>query len=208
MRTRLAAFTATLVVLLGGGVAAGNLIDPSPPRAASKEEMTDMATMVRGLAVADNDLRLIVATPDFTRGESEQLRFRIVDAENQTVRDFDVEHTKRMHLIVVRRDLTGFQHLHPVQAGDGTWSVPLRLQRAGSYRVFADFSHDGEPTTLASDLRVDGKSMLAPIPAPASEALTADGYSVRMNSDPARAGTETAIRFTVLRNGEPVQVEP
>src|SRR3954453_22970069 len=193
MRTRLAAFTATLVVLLGGGVAVGKLINPSPPRAASNEEMTDMATMVRGLAVADNDLRLVVATPDFTRGESQQLRFRIVDAKNQTVRDFDVEQTKRMHLVVVRRDLTGFQHLHPVQAGDGTWSVPLRLERPGSYRVFADFSHDDEPTTLASDVRVDGKGMLAPIPAPASEARTGDGYTVRIGADQARAGTETAM---------------
>src|SRR3954470_20057988 len=186
MRKRLAAFTATLVVLLGGGVAAGNLIDPSPQRAASKEEMTDMAMMVRGLSVADNDLRLIVATPDFTRGESEQLRFRIVNAENQTVRDFDVEHTKRMHLIVVRRDLTGFQHLHPVQAGDGTWSVSLRLDAAGSYRVFADFSHDDQPTTLASDLRVDGESVLEPLPAAAAEALTRDGYTVRMHAGQAR----------------------
>ena len=36
------------------------------------------------------------------------------------MRDFDVEHEKRMHLIVARRDLTGFQHLHPTQAADGT----------------------------------------------------------------------------------------
>ena len=50
-----------------------------------------------------------------------------------------------MHLIVVRRDLTGFQHLHPTQRADGTWTTPLRLDEAGSYRVFADFSHDGEP---------------------------------------------------------------
>ena len=36
------------------------------------------------------------------------------------MRDFDVEHTKRMHFIVVRRDMTGFQHLHPTQAADGS----------------------------------------------------------------------------------------
>ena len=56
------------------------------------------------------------------------------------VRDFDVEHTKRMHVIVVRRDMTGFQHLHPTQRADGTWSVPVTLPDAGTYRVFADFS--------------------------------------------------------------------
>ena len=32
----------------------------------------------------------------------------------------------------------------------------MRLRDAGSYRLFADCSHHGEPRTLASDLRVDG----------------------------------------------------
>ncbi len=43
-----------------------------------------------------------------------------------------------MHLIVVRRDTTGFQHVHPEMAADGTWSVPLAVATAGSYRAFAD----------------------------------------------------------------------
>ena len=59
------------------------------------------------------------------------------------LRDFDVEHEKRMHVIVVRRDGSGFQHLHPEMAGGGTWSVPLTLPEAGAYRVFADFSNGG-----------------------------------------------------------------
>src|SRR5215210_1837354 len=43
-----------------------------------------------------------------------------------------VEHTRRMHVIVVRRDMTGFQHVHPTQAADGTWSVPVTLRDAGT----------------------------------------------------------------------------
>ncbi len=35
-------------------------------------------------------------------------------------------------------------------------AVPLTLHEAGSYRVFADFSVDGTPHTLADDLAVDG----------------------------------------------------
>ena len=72
------------------------------------------------------------------------------------MRDFEVEHEKRMHLIVVRRDGRGFQHVHPTLDRDGTWSVPLTLPEAGAYRVFADFEHDGEASTLAADLTVDG----------------------------------------------------
>src|SRR2546430_4033314 len=115
---------------------------------------------VRGLAVAAHGARLVVANPAFVRGRTQTLRFRIIDDKGDTIRDFDVEHTKRMHLIIVRRDLTNFQHVHPTQDANGIWSVRLRLDAAGSYRVFADFSHDNEPTTLASDLRVDGSGML------------------------------------------------
>ena len=216
--TRLAAFVATLALLLAGGYAVGNAIDPSAPRAQEADEMTTMKTdeghgamaadPVRGLAVAENDLRLVVANPDFARGETRQLRFRIVDKRGEIVRDFDVEHTKRMHLIVVRRDLTGFQHLHPTQSADGAWSTQLRLDEAGSYRVFADFSHDGEATTLASDLRVDGVTDLVTLPKPAAEAASDGGYTVRIDESTAHAGEETAIRFTVLRDGKPVKVEP
>jgi hypothetical protein len=170
--------------------------------------MDEMADPVRGLAVAEHGLRLVVADPDFERGSTATLRFRIVDERGATVRDFDVEHTKRMHLIVARRDLTGFQHLHPRQGADGVWATALRLDRAGSYRVFADFSHDGEATTLASDLRVDGAATLEPLPAPATRAVTAGGYEVHLDESTVHAGRETGIHFTVLRNGKPVRVEP
>jgi hypothetical protein len=166
-----------------------------------------MAMQVRGLAVAENGLRLVVDTPEFSTGRTQQLRFRIVDERDATVRDFDVEHTKRMHLIVVRRDLTGFQHLHPVQQRDGSWTTPLRLDTPGSYRVFADFAHDATSTTLASDVRVDGAADLVPIPGPEPVAQSDGGYSVRVHSADARAGEETELGFTVLRDGKPVRVQ-
>ena len=214
---KLAGFAGALAILLGGGALAGGLTNANPPRTSTETAMTamtakeahgEMAMAVRGLAVAENGLRLVVSTPDFTRGRTEQLRYRIVDNKNRVVRDFDVEHTKRMHLIVVRRDLTGFQHLHPRQDEHGEWSVPLRLGGAGSYRVFADFSHDGKPTTLASDLRVDGPAALQDLPAPAPQADTDGGYAVRLDEQKVRAGQEAALRFTVLRDGKPVQVQP
>ena len=45
-----------------------------------------------------------------------------------------------MHLIVVRRDLTGYQHLHPTMTPDGTWRVPLTLPDPGVWRAYADFT--------------------------------------------------------------------
>src|SRR5215207_2431412 len=98
---------------------------------------------VRGLATADDGLRLVVATPALERGRTRTLRFRVLDAKDRPVRAFAVAHERRMHAIVVRRDLTGFQRVHPHMAADGTWSVPLRLGAPGSYRLYADFAHGG-----------------------------------------------------------------
>src|SRR5699024_9416669 len=102
--------------------------------------------------------------------------------------------TRRMHLIVVRRDLTGFRHLHPRMSADGTWSAPLRLGAPGAYRVFADFVHDGEPTTLAGDLNVDGPARFRALPAPAGVARADGGYAVRLDAGDVRAGEEADLR--------------
>jgi hypothetical protein len=218
---KLAAFVAALAVLFGGAAAVGAAIGPEPENetaSAAPEEHSEMTTSsdtshgearpVRGLAVAEDGLRVVVDDPELRRGRAEELRFRIVDARGETVRDFDVEHEKRMHLILARRDLTGFRHLHPEQADDGTWGTRARIDDAGSYRLFADFSHDGEAYTLASDLRVDGDADLRPLPEPAPAAVSDGGYDVRLDAGAARPGEEAELRFTITNNGTPVETEP
>ena len=224
---KLAAFVATLAVLFGGGALAGGAIDPD--RSTENQKGTTMsadthtdsenepapahgaegaAHPVRGLAVAEDGLRVVVDDPELRRGARETLRFRIVDDRGRTVRDFDVEHTKRMHLIVARRDLTGFQHLHPEQQDDGSWTTAVTLGAAGSYRLFADFSRGDDPHTLAADLRVDGTADLQPLPAPARAAVSDGGYDVELDAGHARPGEEAELRFTVTKDGQPVKTEP
>ena len=108
------------------------------------------------------------------------------------MRGFDVTHEKRMHLIVVRRDTAAFQHVHPVQRPDGSWSVPVTLREAGSYRVFADFSVDGRARTLAADLGVDGALRSRPLPPPATTA-DVDGLHVASPNGAAKAGAESEL---------------
>jgi hypothetical protein len=167
------------------------------------------ADAVRGLASAEDGLRVVVERPELRRDTPEQLTFRIVDAEGETVRDFDVAHEKRMHLIVARRDLTGFQHLHPEQRADGAWTAAATLPDAGSYRLFADFTRDGDAHTLGADLRVDGDADLRPLPAPAAETRSDGGETVTLTgADHLRAGTAATLDFAIERDGQPVAVEP
>ncbi len=221
---QLATFVAVLAALFAAGALAGQLIDPdargeeSPmtdhgaeqagAHDAEKPHAEMTSAEVHGLAVADGGLSLEIAQPELRRGREQTVAFRIVDEKGVAVRDFDVEHEKRMHLILARRDLTGFQHLHPEMAADGTWSTNVTLPDAGSYRLFADFSYGGEATTLASDLRVDGDADLRPLPAPSATAVSDGGYDVRLDAANAKAGEESELSFTITRDGEPVRTEP
>jgi hypothetical protein len=205
--TRLAGFAAVLALVFAGAAFAGSRIDVHPGKQAANPSMSAMAAQsVRGLAVSENGFTLALARNTAPQAEPFALAFRIVGRDGQTVRDFDVEHTKRMHFIVVRRDMTGFQHLHPTMNPDGTWTVPVRLPEAGSYRVFADFAVGGKPYTLADDLTVDGSVRSQTLPAPADH-FDSDGLRVSLTEGAAKAGTESELGFTVTRQGRPVAVQ-
>jgi hypothetical protein len=107
-----------------------------------------------------------------------------------------------MHLIVVRRDTTGFQHVHPEMAADGTWSVPLTVGTAGSYRAFADFTPTGgAATTLGVDLSAPGA--FEPVAHVATRTAQVDGYTVQLTGDLV-PGQESPVALTVTRDGLPV----
>ena len=162
---------------------------------------------VRGLGVVEDGLKLELSRTELARGTEQELRFRIVGGDGQPVRDYEIEHTKRMHLILVRRDMSGFQHLHPELGDGGEWSAPVRIAEAGSYRVFADFKRQGRNHTLAADLAVDGPVDWQPLP-PASETADAGGgYEVRLEGSDSTAGREAELGFTVTRNGEKVHAD-
>ncbi|WP_422742623.1 hypothetical protein ACN27B_29870 [Micromonospora sp. WMMD754] len=100
---------------------------------------------------------------------------------------------------MVARDLTGYQHLHPTIAPDGTWSVPLRLLRAGAYRVYADFSvlapgGAATPLVLGVDHHIPGAYAPATLPPPPPQA-TAGPCTATM------AGTTVPVAFAVRRAG-------
>jgi hypothetical protein len=123
------------------------------------------------------------------------------------VTDFDVEHERATHLIVVRRDLTGYQHLHPEWTAGGAWRVSLRLPDAGVYRAYADFTRAGR-STLGTDLLVAGDFSPTPLRAPVVLDET-DGYSARLRADGVRAGAQADLAYDLSREGDALgHIEP
>lgn len=208
---RLVAFAALLVVVGGVAALAGAATGSAPSTSAAQsdememDEMTPLEqTQANGLSSVAGGYAFVPVRTTLPLGRRTAFRFRIVDEQGAAVRDFDVDGGVRVHLIVVRRDFAGYQHLHPTLRADGTWTVPLALAAPGGYRAFADFEVDGTKTVLGHDLVVPGSVTPARLPAPTQTAST-DGFTVRLTHDPLRANEATKLYFDISRAGIPVQ---
>lgn len=186
---RIGGFVVVLAVLFGAAFGLGRLVDDDPVEAS---------------------YALVLEQPRAAAAGTVPVRFAVRDGADRTVTRFAVRHEKRLHLIAVREDFSGFQHVHPTLAADGTWSVDLDLL-GGGYRLFADFQEEGADETVAqADLQVPASpgSVVPPAPPRASRTATVDGYDVALSGDLA-AGTASTLTLTVSRDGEPVtDLEP
>ena len=161
-----------------------------------------------GLAISETGYTLDIGSKTFEAGRQETFEFRILDQAGRAVSDFDEQHGERMHLIVVRRDLVHYQHLHPSLGADGSWSVALALPEPGVYKAFADFSVGGEALTLGTDLTVSGNLGFVQLPQPTS-IVHAEDYEVTLDVGALAAGTKSSLVFRISSSGQDVeQLEP
>lgn len=157
-----------------------------------------------GLSVAANGLRFEPHGTRFEPGAEDDWTFRVVRDDGSAVTDFEEAHGERSHLVVVRRDLTRFQHLHPTLEPDGTWRAErFALPEPGAYRAFLDVVVDGQPTTLGFDLFAPGPWDVQKRPGSTREA-TAGEYDVTLRVDEPLAPGGSRLAFRVERDGAPV----
>jgi hypothetical protein len=213
---RLVGFAVVVAVVLGGAWALGAQVGPvgstvaEPTHSAGHSNGTPTSEGTRtmetsalpGLAVARDGYRLVLADDVLDPG-TRHVAFTIEGPDGRPVTDFEVEHEKPLHLIVVRRDHAGFQHLHPtLDQATGTWSAVAQLS-PGQWRVFADFTATGGPAlVLGGDLLVPGR-LDAPAPTQETRTDEVDGYTVGVDGT-LRPGTHSELTLRVTENGVPV----
>jgi hypothetical protein len=61
---------------------------------------------------------------------------------------FEAVHEKQYHLFVISQDMEHFQHIHPEQLADGTWTLDVTLPKPGYYKVLSDFLPSGGSSQL------------------------------------------------------------
>jgi hypothetical protein len=140
-----------------------------------------------------------------------ELIITVRDREASIVRDFVLNHERLMHLLLVSDDLQNFDHLHPKQNPDGSFSVRHTFQHGGNYWLYADFvpSHKIGPSIERFDLWVEGKK-------PSHQKLKnqtyktskADGLMVTLEHDtPLHPNKELQLSMLVTeeQTGKPVK---
>ena len=201
---RITAFAAALLATFALAFAVGRGLGPFDSRGPS--EMDFMASAAPdvpgGLMVSADGYTLALGRANASPGAAVPVTFRILGPNGRAVTDFDIKHDKRLHFIAVRRDLTGFQHVHPTLAPDGTWSTELAL-KPGDWRLFADFKPAaGEALILGADLLVPGEYEPS-TRWTKSRTSQAEGYEVTAHGS-LRAETDSELTLTVSEDGKPV----
>lgn len=151
----------------------------------------------------------------YTVNSSNEYAFSIVDDEGNTLKDFAITHTKPMHVIVVRKDLANFQHVHPeYDQTTGAFTLKdLTFPIDGQYRIFADFAPQGgmkDPAgkplvvTISEDVPVGSNYTMQPLGSE-EKTKTFDGYQVSLATQGAlTSGAESMLMFSISKNGKPV----
>ncbi len=219
---KVAAFVMALAIAFLGARAVGSVVgpdvdEPAPMAHAEGDDHSDdhsdgggsghddrhQDEVVRppgGLAVSQDGYTLRVGEP--RPGVDRRLRFVIEGPDGQPVTSYDEVHDRPLHLVKVRRDFQGYQHVHPTMAEDGTWTARVTLA-PGSNRVLADFTPAGGPAlVLGTDVQLSGEVDLAPVPGVVRTARV-DGYRVTLRGE-LRPGEAHQLDATITRDGEPV----
>jgi len=137
--------------------------------------------------------------------------YRVIDpSTGRTITALPLSHERPMHLVVVSRDLTQFQHIHPVLQPDGSFAVTTSFAVPGSYALYNEFVHGDQTVLDRRDLVVGQPSTAAAVLSPNLGPVTVDGLSLTLaTSGTLQAGQTMDFTVTATRNGRPVtDLEP
>jgi hypothetical protein len=138
------------------------------------------------------------ADPKLQANKPEALTIQIYGANNKPIQDFEIQHEKKMHLIVVSQDLSFFNHIHPEFKGNGKFQITTKFPHGGKYRLIADFVPKGASKTVEMKwVDVQGKQVKPqPLIPDTNMTKTVDGKEVTLSFDKAlKANQEIMMTF-------------
>ena len=124
----------------------------------------------------------------------------------QAIRSYQVEMTKKLHMIIVSDDFKVFLHEHPTLAPDGHLTLTQEFPARGTYLIYAD----GLPNQLNHQVfrfRVNvGTPSVSSSPRklpPTGMGVAAGPYEVDLSSVHLHSGMMSMLDISILKNGKP-----
>ncbi len=165
------------------------------------------------------------STPaQITAGQAVNLSFtpKVIDKENEAVA-LDLQHEKKIHLIVVSDDLSYFDHIHPDYQADGSYQIKVlgsgqqysngpgknetKFEAGGDYFLFADYKPTGGSHQVEKIPVKVGGATKPPVNYKADKLSgTSEDYTVTLNAIGGKliTGTQLHITGTVLKDGKQI----
>ena len=139
---------------------------------------------------------------DIPVGKPITIRLTLFDPAGARVKDLSIVHEKPLHLFVISRDLTVYQHIHPTLQPDGTYAVETMLPQEGRYDVIADFAPVGafpqviRHTIATAGRHADDGSVRPPLVPDRSLSKILDGTRIQLSFDRSKLTTRTPLVLT------------
>ncbi|MFC5648793.1 hypothetical protein ACFPYJ_06560 [Paenibacillus solisilvae] len=127
------------------------------------------------------------------------IMIHIQDKNGKPIDEFDTVHEKQMHFIIVSKDLSFFNHIHPDYKGNGEFTVTTQFPTAGEFKMIADITPTGMGAMNKSQwISVQGES-------PAQKSIepdavltkVVDGKVVTLSIDHLMADMELNLNFNI-----------
>ncbi len=120
-----------------------------------------------------------VLVTEATQPSAASLALHIKGPDGRRVTDFTEVHGSKLHVVLIRPDLSGFRHLHPDIAADGSFVVPIG--DPGKWHIVVDAMPAGAtaPVVLATNVDDEVAVDTVKLPVPADDLVVGDLRIVR-----------------------------
>jgi len=144
-----------------------------------------------------------------------EISFLITDRHGKAAKGLTISHERLLHIVIISEDFSSFAHIHPEDFGqitaemrkDARYPVRYTFPKAGRYLIAVDAAVQEAPVSKQFYVTVEGEPKAGSLSTDLSQKKSVGEYVVSLKSMPEkiRAGEKTALRFEIMRNGEPVK---
>lgn len=115
-------------------------------------------------------------------------------------------HEKKIHLIIVRKDLSAFYHEHPEYTAEGNYQAPFTFAKGGDYVLFQDYTPAGGGHQLGRQpVTVQGPKYTPVKFSNDQMQWQKDGYQATLSFDkPLKKGQLLGMKINLTKGGQPV----